>query len=319
MLKERGQQLTAAIDARLNTLASVPPPPIALKVRDRLSLPVPMQSSILVSVAFHALLIIGLGFAVTPINLAAPHNVLEVVLVNSKSANRPDKADALAQANLDGGGNVDDKRRAKSPFPNLPEERKTSEDVTKAENRVKQMEQELKQLMTQAKSTAKVVQAELNNSPSGVPDPAATADLIRKTQEIERLQAQIDRDYQAYQQRPRRTFVGARTMESRFAQYVDGWRVKVERVGNINYPQEARDRNINASLQLTVAVKSNGDIEDIKVNRSSGHKFLDRAAIRIVRMSAPFDPFPPQLKKDTDVLHITRTWMFTKEDVLQTE
>ncbi len=319
MLKQRGQQITAAIDARLNTLAAVPPPPFALKIRDRLSLPIPMQSSLLVSVAFHALLIVGLGFAVTPIKLAAPHNVLEVVLVNSKSAKRPDKADALAQANLDGGGNVDDKRRAKSPFPNLPEERKTAEDVNKAENRVKQMEQELKQLMTQAKSTAKVVQAEINNSPSGVPDPAVTAELIRKSQEIERLQAQIDRNYQAYQERPRKTFVGARTMESRFAQYVDGWRVKVERVGNINYPDEARRRNIQATLRLTVGVKANGDIESIEVNTSSGHKFLDRAAMRIVRMSAPFDPFPPALTKDTDVLYITRTWLFTKEDLLQTE
>ncbi|MBL8515391.1 MAG: energy transducer TonB [Betaproteobacteria bacterium] len=319
MLIQRGKELSAAIDARLNHLAAVPPPPIALKVRDKLSLTVPMQSSILVSVAFHALLIIGLGFAVSPINLAAPHNVLEVVLVNSKSAKRPDKADALAQANLDGGGNVDDKRRAKSPFPNLPEERKTAEDVKQADVRVKQMEQELKQLMTQANSRAKVVQAEMNNAPSGVPDPATTADLIKRNQEIERLEAQISREYQAYQQRPKRTFVGARTMESRFATYVDGWRVKVERVGNINYPQEARDRNIQASLQMTVAIKANGDIENIEISRSSGHKFLDRAAMRIVRMSGPFEPFPPALKKDTDVLHITRTFFFTKEEVLQTE
>lgn len=319
MLKERGQQLTAAIDARLDTLAAVPPPPLALKVRDKLALPVPMQSSILVSVAFHAVLILGLSFAITPINFAAPHNVLEVVLVNSKSARKPDKADALAQANLDGGGNVDDKRRAKSPFPNLPEERKTAEDVKQAQQRVQQMEQEMKQLMTQAKSRAKVVQAELNNTPSGVPDPAATADLIKRAQEIERLEAQIAREYQAYQQRPRRTFVGARTMESRFALYVDGWRVKVERVGNLNYPQEARDRNIQASLQMELAIKSNGDIEKIEITRSSGHKFLDRAATRIVRMAAPFEPFPPALKKDTDVLHIVRTWYFTKEDILQTE
>lgn len=319
MLKERGQQLTAAIDARLNTLAAVQPPPIALKVRDKLSLSLPMQSSILVSVAFHAALIIGLGFAITPINFAAPHNVLEVVLVNSKSAQKPAKADALAQANLDGGGNVDDRRRAKTPFPNLPEQQRAAEDVKQAEMRVKQMEQEVKQLMAQAKSKAKVAQTELNNTPSGTPDPAVTAELIRRDQEIRRLEAEIARQHIEYQQRPKRTFIGARTMESRFALYVDGWRVKVERVGNINYPQEARDRNIQASLQMEVAIKSNGDVENITITRSSGHKFLDRAAMRIVRMAAPFEPFPPALKKDTDVLHIVRTWYFTKEDVLQTE
>lgn len=319
MLKQRGKQLASALDARLNTLAAVPPPPIALKVRDKLSLTLPMQSSILFSVACHAVLIVGLGFVVTPINFASPHNVLEVVLVNSKSQNRPTKADALAQANLDGGGNVDDARRAKSPFPNLSEQRKAADDAKQAEARVKQMEQELKQLMTQAKSRAKVAQAELNVTPSGAPDPAATAELLKKAQEIERLEAEISRSYQAYQERPRRAFVGARTMEYRFAQYVDGWRLKVERVGNINYPDEARRRNIQASLQMTVAIKSNGDVEDIQVNKSSGHRFLDRAAIRIVRLAAPFDPFPSNLKKDTDVLHITRTWMFTKEDLLQTE
>jgi protein TonB len=318
MLKERGRELSAAIDARLNTLADVAPPPLALKVRDRFSLSLPMQSSILFSVGFHALLIIGLGFAVSPINLASPHNVLEVVLVNAKSSTRPTKADALAQANLDGGGNVDDKRRAKSPFPNL-EQKQAADDVKQAEARVKNMEQEMRQLMTQAKAQAKVAQNELKVMPSGTPDPAVTAELLKKAQEIERLEAQIAREYQAYQQRPRRAFVGARTMEYRFAQYVDSWRLKVERVGNINYPDEARRRNIQASLQLTVAIKSNGDVEDIQVNRSSGHKFLDRAAIRIVRLASPFDPFPAALKKDTDVLHITRTWMFTKEDLLQTE
>ncbi|MDX2218964.1 MAG: TonB family protein [Burkholderiales bacterium] len=319
MLKARGQQLTAAIDARLDTLAAVPPPPLALKIQKVLALTVAMQSAAVVSVAIHAFVIVGLGFVVEPINFAAPHNVLEVVLVNSKSAQRPVKADALAQANLDGGGNVDDKRRAKTPFPNLPDERRTAEDVKQAQQRVQQMEQEMKQLMTQAKAQAKVVQAELNNAQSGVPDPAATAELIKRNQEIERLEAQIAREHQAYQQRPKRNFVGARTMESRFALYVDSWRVKVERVGNINYPQEARDRNIQASLQMEVAIKSNGDVENVTITRSSGHKFLDRAAMRIVRMAAPYEPFPPALKKDTDVLHIVRTWYFTKEDVLQTE
>lgn len=319
MLKKRGQQISAALDAKLDTLAAVPPPSFALKIQRALAISVPMQSSIVSSVAIHAVLIVGLGIAINPIQLPAAHNTLEVILVNSKSSTRPTKADALAQANLDGGGNVDDKQRAKSPFPNLPEQQRSAEDVRQAERQVQQMEAELKQLMTQAKATAKVAQQEMNKTPSGTPDPATTADLIRRDQEIRRLEAEISRQYSEYQQRPRRTFVGARAMESRFAQYVDGWRVKVERVGNINYPQEARDKGIQATLQMTVAVKSNGDIESVQINRSSGYKFLDRAAERIVRMSAPFDPFPPGLKKDTDILHITRTWMFTKEDVLQTE
>jgi periplasmic protein TonB len=135
-----------------------------------------------------------------------------------------------------------------------------------------------------------------------------------KSLEIARLEAQIRRDMQAYQERPKRKFVGARAQEYRFAQYVDNWRLKIERVGNLNYPDEARTRKIFGKLQLTVAIKANGEVETVEINRSSGHKVLDQAAIRIVRLAAPFDPFPPNIRADTDILHITRTWTFTRSD-----
>ena len=113
--------------------------------------------------------------------------------------------------------------------------------------------------------------------------------------------------------------MGARASEYRFAQYVDNWRLKIERVGNLNYPDEARRKKIYGTLQLTVAIKADGEVEDIQINRSSGSKLLDEAAKRIVRLSAPFDRFPDNVKRDTDVLHITRTWMFTRGDLLSAE
>jgi periplasmic protein TonB len=319
ILKQRGRELSAALDARLNALAALEPPPLSLKIQQALAISVPMQTSLIASVAVHALIIVGVGFKVIdPNSLASPHNVLDVVLVNSKSANRPQKVDALAQANLDGGGNVDDKRRAKSPFPNL-EQHAAADPAAQARERVRQLEIERQELMTQARAQAKVPQIEMRERLSTTPNPSTTVDLVQKSLEIARLEAQIDREFEAYQQRPKRKFIGARTAEYRFAQYVDNWRLKIERIGNLNYPQEAKARRIYGTLQLTVAIKASGEVEDIQMNRSSGYKVLDQAAIRIVRLAAPFDAFPDNIRHDTDILHITRTWSFTKQDQLSAE
>jgi periplasmic protein TonB len=281
---------------------------------ERFGLVASMQVSLVASIAFHILLIIGLGFKFIPMpKWDAPHNMLDVVLVNSKSATKPQKADALAQANLDGGGNTDEKRRASSPFPTV-DDRDPSRELKAAEAQRKALEAEAQELMTRMKSKAQVTNVEV--APVGQPSQAdqEAKDLVAKSLEIARLEAQIRREYQAYQERPKRKFVGARAQEYRFAQYVDAWRLKIERIGNLNYPAEAKARKLYGKLQMTVAIKSDGEVENIEINRSSGHKLLDQAAIRIVRLSAPFEPFPANIKQDTDILHITRTWTFTRAD-----
>jgi protein TonB len=280
---------------------------------DRFGLVATMQVAIITSIALHALAIVGLGFKIAGMpKYDAPHNLMDVVLVNSKSATRPEKADALAQANLDGGGNTDQKLRAKSPFPAV-DPKEPSPELKAAESRMKQLENESKELMTRMKAKATVVQVDAQ-APTAAKADAEARDLVEKSLEIARLEAQIRREFQAYQERPKRKFIGARASEYRFAQYVDNWRQKIERVGNLNYPAEAKTRSIYASLQLTVAIKADGEVESVEINRSSGHKFLDQAAIRIVRLSAPFDRFPDAIRRDTDILHITRTWSFTKGD-----
>jgi protein TonB len=285
---------------------------------ERFGLVATMQVAVIASIAFHALLIVGLGFKL--VNLSefdAPHNLMDVVLVNSKSPSKPDKADALAQANLDGGGNTDQKLRAKSPFPAV-DPKDPSPELRAAEARMKQLESEAKELMTRMKSKAAVAQLE-QPSPDPAKSDAEARDLVDKSAEIARLEAQIAREHQAYQERPKRKFIGARTSEYRFAQYIDTLRQRIERIGTLNYPEEAKARKIYASLQLTVAIKSDGEVESVEINRSSGHKFLDQAAIRIVRLSAPFERFPDNIRKDTDILHVTRTWMFTKSDQVVSE
>jgi len=285
-------------------------------VLEKFGLVASMQASLVVSLAIHLAVIIGLGFKFIDMRKwDAPHNVLDVVLVNSRSATKPVKADALAQANLDGGGNTDEKLRAKTPFPTLKEQQ---QDMRDAQARVKQLEQEQKELMTRLTSTVQVTQSP--PTPQGDLKADATArDLVEKRLEIERLEAQIRREHQAYQERPKKKFVGARASEYRFAVYVDNWRLKIERIGNLNYPEEARKNKLYGSLQLTVGIKSNGEVESIEVNKSSRSKVLDQAAIRIVRLAAPFDRFPDNIRADTDILYITRTWTFTRGDQVVAE
>ena len=101
--------------------------------------------------------------------------------------------------------------------------------------------------------------------------------------------------------------------------YLEAWRQKVERVGNMNYPAAARDQKIYGQLRMTVSIKSDGSVESIEINKSSGAKVLDDAAINIVKLAAPYAAFPPEMKKNTDILGITRTWTFTQEDILATQ
>jgi protein TonB len=135
-----------------------------------------------------------------------------------------------------------------------------------------------------------------------------------------RLQARIDQQLDDYQKRPRRMFaVGARAQEYTFAQYVDDWRLKVERVGNLNYPEAARREGLYGSLVLTVNINADGSLESVQVDRPSGSKILDAAAVKIVEMAAPYAPFTPAMRKKVDILGITRTWTFTRSDQLTSQ
>lgn len=279
-----------------------------------------MQFAILASVLVHAA-VLSLRFAFPDASrLRSPPQTLDVILVNSKSATRPAEAQALAQANLDGGGNTDENRRAKTPLP-ATREVEHGDDVKRARQKVKELEAKQRQLLTQAQTPAPAVVTE-TAKPDPAPEPAkplSGADLVNSALALARLEAQIARQVDEYNKRPRKAFVGARAVESRFAQYVEDWRLKIERIGNLNYPQAARDLKLYGNLVLTVSIRADGSVESVQVNRSSGQRVLDAAAIHVVEMSAPFAPFPPDIRRDTDILHITRTWSFTKGDQLRSD
>jgi protein TonB len=134
-----------------------------------------------------------------------------------------------------------------------------------------------------------------------------------------RLDAEISKNIDAYEKLPKRKFIGARTQEYRYAQYIEDWRSKIERIGNMNYPQQARDQKIYGRLTLTVSIRSDGSVDSVEISRSSGQRILDAAAMRIVKLAAPYAVFPREISKETDILSITRTWTFTNNDHLESE
>ena len=278
-----------------------------------------LATTLAASIVLHAFVLI---IKFSPFDLSAlDRNAppLEVALVNAKSKTKPTKADMLAQHNLDGGGNTDANRRAKTPLPVLPRE-SASNELAVATQKVESLEDHAKELMTQIKSSAAIAPPE--PKPTDVPEaavlPSAT-EILQRTLEAVRLEAQIAKEMDAYAKRPKRRFVGARAEEYRFARYVEDWRMKVERVGNLNYPEAARARKLYGSLLLTVGIRADGSVESIAIDRPSGEKVLDLAAQRIVEMASPYAAFPPDIQRDTDILYITRTWTFGPGDSLTSQ
>ncbi|WP_292918274.1 energy transducer TonB [Nitrosomonas sp.] len=272
-----------------------------------------------VSLLLHGIIFFGITFQFPQPKFDKIASSIEVVLVNSKTPTVPRESKLLAQDNLDGGGNTDDNRKAKTPFPVLPKSKPIIDDKI-AQQKIKELEQQAKKLMAAVSETPQIeLSSESRNEDEAKPiNPSDTTELLLRSLDIVRLRAQIDQDHETYQKRPKRKFVGARTKEYRFARYVEDWRLKVERIGNLNYPEVARKEKLYGNLQLTVGIRADGSLESIEINRSSGQKVLDEAAINIVKLAGQngFAPFPPDISQDTDILHITRTWVFASTDML---
>jgi len=200
----------------------------------------------------------------------------------------------------------------------LPRESRATE-VKVATQKIETLERQAKDLLTQLNSQPVATPAPKTAEAPEKSEAPTASELMQRTLEAMRLEAQIAKEMDAYQKRPKRRFVGARAEEYRFARYVEDWRLKVERVGNLNYPEAARQLRLYGNLLLTVSIRADGSVEGVRVERSSGQRVLDAAAMKIVEMSAPFAPLPPDIRRDTDILHITRTWTFTKGDELRSE
>jgi periplasmic protein TonB len=310
------RQAPARRTARIAPAGALPPATIPREAlvsprHDRL-----LVTAIGVSVLLH-LIVLTIHFS--PFSLKSTKDTgppLEVALVNAKTAAKPAKADVLAQHNLDGGGNTDADRRAKTPLPVLPKNA-PDQQIAVATQKVEELEKQTRELMTQLRNAPVAPAMQAQTAAAERTDAPTANELMQRTLEAMRLEAQIAKDMDAYQKRPKRRFIGARAEEYRFARYVEDWRLKIERVGNLNYPEAARKQKLYGSLLLTVSIRADGSVENVEISRGSGNRILDAAAVRIVNMSGPFAAFPPDIKRDTDILHITRTWSFTKADLLE--
>ncbi len=275
-----------------------------------------MALALLASAAVHGMVLSTQFVQINPRLFEDPSLPMEVVLVNAKSADSPLNPDALAQVNLAGGGNTDEDRRLKSPLPASPKTQTGNEEEV-LQARVAELEQRARALLTQLKPDARLQARPPEPGTDASPLSQQARDMAQlQTREMAQLQASISQQWDDYQKRPKRAFVGANVREYAFARYVEDWVAKVERVGNLNYPEAARRQGIYGSLRLTVSIYADGRIEAVDVDRSSGSRILDAAAIRIVELAAPYASFPDDMRKKTDILSITRTWTFTRSDKL---
>jgi len=269
-----------------------------------------------ISLLIHAVLL-ALEFKFPDASKAFREKAMDIILVNAKSARKPTDAQALAQANLDGGGNTDENRRAKTPLP--PTHQQTEGDsIQQMQRRVQELESAQQKLLTQAKSLRNVAAAKTaSEQPSPVPS-VSGLDLAESARAMARLEGEISKTADEYSKRPRKKFVGARTEEYGLAAYLDGWKQKIERIGTLNYPAEARGKLYGAVVIFVELRAEDGSLYNAEISRSSGHKVLDQAALRILRMSAPFGAIPQQALGGATVLSFARTWYFTQGDALNT-
>lgn len=288
--------------------------------------------------AIHAVAIIGITF--TADTEAPPQKTLEITLAQYQQEKVPEQADFIAQANQQGSGDSAEKALPatdqQAPFQS-PEVKQQAaekppqptpapsvveptivEESGKAEAPAQpKAKPAAKQVVTTSKPQRQKVSTapeKQEPAPSQAALTGASTSLLARSLEIASLQAEIDHHREVMARKPRVTrLTSASTQRREDALYLDNWRKKIEQVGNLNYPEEARRQKLYGSLRLLVAINPDGSVESIEVLESSGRRLLDDAAIRIVQLAAPFQPFTVEMKKSTDLLEIIRTWKFEKK------
>jgi protein TonB len=272
-----------------------------------------LGATLVFSLIAHGILALGVGFAVE--NPAPLRPTLDVILTETRSTTAPEKADFLAQSNQQGGGDSEKPERpaeqVSSPVPKL-----TPGLAPAPISAAAPAPERVRELAAVTTTNADQQIAVRDRQPTPDTQLPTAQHLVEQSIEMARLAAEIDRDSQTYAKRPRRKFISANTAEYEFASYMRAWVARVERIGNLNYPDEARTRNLQGQLLMTVAVRRDGSVERIDIIRSSGYPILDEAALRIVRLGEPYPPLPDNSEK-VEILHITRTWEFLPGNVLR--
>lgn len=272
-----------------------------------------LSFTLFMAVALHGVLLLGITFA--PEDPSASARTMEITLSRSDDEPAPEDADFLARTSQQGSGTEEEKRELTTSQPARSNASEVSpvQPVAPAVTEPAPREQQ-DVVRTEAPSREREATAEpAEQSPEEELPVARRKSLMERSLEIASLEARLDEQTRAYAKRPRVTRVtAASTMASANAWYVQDWVRKVTRVGNLNYPSEARQGGIHGDLRMMVSLRKDGTIKEVAILESSGSRVLDDAAIRIVRMAAPFPPFPEDMREKTDELEIIRTWSFQR-------
>ncbi|MBI1195452.1 MAG: TonB family protein [Gammaproteobacteria bacterium] len=292
--------MTLSLSRTMTTKSAAP----EITAFDRLGL------TLFLAITIHALIILGITFRPDPDAEQTAAPPLEITLVHPQEQEEVDKAKLLAQVSQEGGGNDEREGRVASPM-STPEQSPTPQQAEIRQPRAAPQPSHAKAdvIMTTIAPDAEKVSTDTQTE-QAVEAPISAEQLVEQSVEIARLSAEINRSMDDYAKRERHRYLSARTRTFRDAVYLDAWQAKIEQIGNLNYPEEAKRLKLTGDLILDVALNPDGSLREVTVRHSSGKKVLDDAAIRIVRLAAPFAPFTDAMRKDTDVLHIVRTWRF---------
>ncbi len=266
-----------------------------------------LSATVMLSILLHALIVFGIGFTIE--DPAPLTSTLDVIQSQVHTPLTPAQADFLAQANNQGGGD-----REHSSRPGAPQTGVIPQPNNGIAPRPLHAQSPAASPPQDARTLASNHGTTVLNQPQPQPE-TTTSNLplgrekIDHDIEMARLAAEVQLRSQEYAKRPKRKFVSASTKEYVWATYLRGWVDRVQRIGNLNYPDEARRRHIGGVVVISVGVRRDGSVESIRIIRSSRIPILDDAAIRIVKLSAPFEPLP-STPEDPDILHVTRTWQF---------
>ncbi|MEG3193040.1 energy transducer TonB [Lysobacter sp. D1-1-M9] len=266
-----------------------------------------LTATLVLSLLVHGVLLLGVGFA---LDSAAPvMPTLDVILTQTQSPLTQQQADFLAQASNQGGGEHDQSRRPRSP---------QSGPAPQAEPGIAPRPLRAQSPLPQPPPQARIISSTrgeaLTPTPQATPTPSEQLlppgrEKIERDMAMARLAAEIHLRSEQYAKRPKRKFVSASTQEYAWAAYLRDWVTRVERVGNLNYPDEARRRRLAGQVVISVAIRRDGSVENAQIVRSSGIALLDASALRIARLAEPYPPLP-ETQDDPDILHVTRTWSF---------
>ncbi|MBL4763314.1 MAG: energy transducer TonB [Gammaproteobacteria bacterium] len=269
--------------------------------------------TLFIAVLFHAIIILGVTFIHEDKTQHEVLPTLDIILVQSQNSELIDNPDYLAQSNQEGGGESDDKAHPSAPVSAAtPVDRQGVAPIRQEEaDQIKQPKPKTQIITTTLADT----QFEKNPAQPDENDPLKNmpSNITQRRLEIARLQAELSDSMQTYAKRPKLLTLSARTREAIEASYLEAWVRKVERVGNLNYPDAVRRQKISGSLRLNIRLNAEGEVLRTSISRSSGNTLLDQAAIHIVALASPFAEFPITLRKKADQINIIRTWEFSSQ------